>query len=126
MSIGFGLFFTPAGRISNPSVPCHGCLVDSLLATRKLTPFLQPYYPKERFMTPVCADKPVCEGASQTHLASTMELPPTPSFLQEIERRQDDVLRILDELNAQVELALLQYQRDLKVLSPAASDTCGE
>jgi hypothetical protein len=77
-------------------------------------------------MTPVCAGKPVCEGASQTHLASTMELPPTPSFLQEIERRQDDVLRILDELNAQVELALLQYQRDLKVLSPAASDTCGE
>jgi hypothetical protein len=47
-----------------------------------------------------------------------MELPPTVELLLDIERRQDEVLRNLDALDAQVELALAQYQRELKVFSP--------
>ena len=47
-----------------------------------------------------------------------MELPPTVELLLDIERRQEDVLRSLDELDSQVELALAQYQRELKVFSP--------
>ena len=47
-----------------------------------------------------------------------MDLPPTVETLLDIERRQDDVLRDIEELDAQVELALAMYQRNLNVVSP--------
>ena len=47
-----------------------------------------------------------------------MDLPPTVETLLDIERRQDDVLRDLEELDAQVELALAAYQRELKIVAP--------
>ena len=43
---------------------------------------------------------------------------PTVATLLDIERRQDDVLRDLEELDSQVELALAAYQRGLKIVSP--------
>ncbi len=49
-----------------------------------------------------------------------MDLPPTLEMLVDIERRQDDVLRNLDELDTQVELALAAYQRELKVVWPTS------
>jgi hypothetical protein len=47
-----------------------------------------------------------------------MDLPSTADVLLDIERRQDDVLRNLEDLDAQVEQALAVYQRELKLFSP--------
>jgi hypothetical protein len=50
-----------------------------------------------------------------------MELPQTAQFVLDIERRQDDVLRELDKLNAQLEQTLAEYQSRLKLFSPCAA-----
>jgi len=47
-----------------------------------------------------------------------MQLPETAQFVLEIERRQDDVLRELDKLNAQLEQTLAHYQNQLKLFEP--------
>lgn len=47
-----------------------------------------------------------------------MELPRTAELLLDIEQRQDEVLRGLDELNAQVELTLRKCQTHLKLVEP--------
>jgi hypothetical protein len=49
-----------------------------------------------------------------------MELPQTAQFVLDIERRQDDVLRELDKLNAQLEQTLAEYQSRLKLFAPVA------
>ena len=44
-----------------------------------------------------------------------MELPPATHLLLEIEQRQDEVLRELEDLNTQLERTLAEYQSQLKV-----------
>ena len=46
-----------------------------------------------------------------------MDLPPTVELLSDLEQRQDEVLRGLDELNDQIEVALAAFHRELKVFS---------
>lgn len=47
-----------------------------------------------------------------------MELPPTVELLSDIEHRQDEVLRGLDELDAQLERTLRECQSNLKLVRP--------
>jgi hypothetical protein len=51
-----------------------------------------------------------------------MQLPPTAELVSDIEQRQDEVLRSLDELDDQVELALRQCQTHLKLVLPSPRD----
>jgi hypothetical protein len=47
-----------------------------------------------------------------------MDLPHTAQLLVEIEARHDEVLRGLEELNAELERTLAEYQSRLRVLPP--------
>jgi hypothetical protein len=51
---------------------------------------------------------------------SAMELPPPPLCIADLEARQDEVLRALDELNERLEHALKAYQRQFKLVSDAS------
>lgn len=52
-----------------------------------------------------------------------MELPQTAQQLLEIERRQDDLLRQLEQLDEELKVVLATCQRQLRIVQcPAAQD----
>ena len=49
-----------------------------------------------------------------------MDVPAAAQFLLDLEQRQDEVLRGLEDLNTQVERMLAEYQSELKIYQPCA------
>jgi hypothetical protein len=75
---------------------------------------------QQRFTTALDSDNPMCNNQlSDQPALKTMDLPATLEFLHEIERRQDEVLRGLEELDAQVELTLRHCLTELKLVRPS-------
>jgi hypothetical protein len=130
MSIGIGRLFQTvqggistrwrnsaiAGTIARPAVLLPRSR-QTQFRTESLVQTLQPDRPhQQRFTDALDSDNPMCNNQPAL---KTMDLPSTLEFLHEIERRQDEVLRELDALDAQVALTLRQCLTDLKLVRPS-------
>ena len=56
----------------------------------------------------------------ETLRSRNMDVPAAAQFLLDLEQRQDEVLRGLEDLNTQVERMLAEYQSELKIYQPCA------